>query len=153
MDIASRMIRERLAAVVSAEDDRDMVSDVDVEIERAVRGYLHEQDPEIGFKGESTALVYGAYSGDTLIRVRLTEELKTAAVTIGDYAMGEQAETRNQARLDATGRLARRALRVRGDPALRSAASRRRHRPVSWGGRGWAQSSPPRAACRRRGPR
>lgn len=29
-----------------------MVSHIDVEIERAVRGYLHERHGEIGFKGE-----------------------------------------------------------------------------------------------------
>jgi len=38
--------------VVNAKGDRDMVSDVDVEIEQGVRDYLHEHGPEVGFLGE-----------------------------------------------------------------------------------------------------
>ena len=45
MDIASQIIREQLPAVVSAKGDRDMVSDIDVEIERAVRGLLARREP------------------------------------------------------------------------------------------------------------
>jgi myo-inositol-1(or 4)-monophosphatase len=41
------------------------------------------------------------------------EELRSATVTVGDYAVGRQAETENQARLAAHGRLAQRALSVR----------------------------------------
>jgi myo-inositol-1(or 4)-monophosphatase len=171
MDLAARIIAERLPAVVSAKGDRDMVSDIDVEIEQAVRVYLHDQDPGIGFVGEeegstrpgplgphwmldpidgtanfvkgiplysiSLALVSqdrpvlgiidvpadrtrytaaegnGAYCGDRQIRVRPTEELRAATVTIGDYAVGEQAEEKNRVRLAVTARLAQRALRVR----------------------------------------
>jgi myo-inositol-1(or 4)-monophosphatase len=52
MDIARKIIQERRPEVVSAKGDRDMVSDVDVQIEHAVRGYLQEQHPDIGFLGE-----------------------------------------------------------------------------------------------------
>ena len=52
MDIAAGIIRDHLPAVVSAKGDRDMVSDIDVQIERAVRGFLHDQAPDMGFMGE-----------------------------------------------------------------------------------------------------
>jgi myo-inositol-1(or 4)-monophosphatase len=46
-------------------------------------------------------------------RVRSTARFEDAIVTIGDYAVGEQAEARNQIRLVATHRLAESALRAR----------------------------------------
>ena len=52
MEIADAIIREGMPAVVTAKGDRDMVTDTDVEIERAVRGYLRQQYPQIGFMGE-----------------------------------------------------------------------------------------------------
>ena len=52
MDLATEIVRQRAPAVVKAKGDRDMVSDVDIEIERAVRGYLRSRSPEIGFLGE-----------------------------------------------------------------------------------------------------
>jgi myo-inositol-1(or 4)-monophosphatase len=55
----------------------------------------------------------GAYCGDTRIRVRPSGRIEDAAVTIGDYAVGEQAEAKNQFRLAVTGRLAPRFQRVR----------------------------------------
>jgi len=51
-DIASELIRTRAPASVTEKSDRDLVSDVDLKIERAVRGYLHEATPDIGFLGE-----------------------------------------------------------------------------------------------------
>jgi myo-inositol-1(or 4)-monophosphatase len=199
MDIAGRIIRDRLPAVVSAKGDRDMVSDIDVEIEHAVRGYLHERNPEIGFVGEeegsttpdalglqwlldpidgtanfvkgiplysiSLALVidnrpilgiidvpadgsrysaaegYGAFYGDTPIHVRPTEELRTATITVGDYAVGERAETKNELRLAVNGRLAQRALRVRmlGSAAIDLAwlAHGRTDAAIIFGGKAW----------------
>ncbi len=200
MDIASRIIRERLPAVISGKGDRDMVSDIDVEIERAVRGYLQGQNPAIGFLGEeegdgaaagsdglrwvldpidgtanfikgiplysiSLALVSqdrpvlgiidlpadgsryiaaegnGAYRDDRRIHVRPTEELRSATVTVGDYAVGEQAETKNQARLAAHRRLAQRALRVRmlGSAAIDLAwlAPGRTDAAILFGARAW----------------
>jgi myo-inositol-1(or 4)-monophosphatase len=46
-------------------------------------------------------------------RVRPTAQLADAIVTIGDYAVGEQAEAKNRTRLAVTARLAERAQRVR----------------------------------------
>jgi myo-inositol-1(or 4)-monophosphatase len=51
-DIASELIRTRRPASVTEKSDRDLVSDVDLAIERAVRGYLHEATPDTGFLGE-----------------------------------------------------------------------------------------------------
>jgi myo-inositol-1(or 4)-monophosphatase len=170
MDLAVELVRARLPSVVNAKGDRDMVSDVDVEIERAIRGYLRTQTPHVGFLGEeegsapgegemqwvldpidgtanfvkgiplyaiSLALIdanepvlgvidvpadrcrysavtgLGAYCGGTRIRVRPTSRIEDAVVTIGDYAVGEEAEEKNQARLTATGRLVPRVQRVR----------------------------------------
>lgn len=199
MDIASQIIHEQFPSVVSAKGDRDMVSDVDVRIEQAVRAYLHEENPEIGFLGEeegltpadqdglswmldpidgtanfvkriplysiSLALVYqdqpilgiidvpadgsrylaangyGAYCGDTRIRVRPTEELRAATVTVGDYAVGERAESKNQTRLALSGKLAQRALRVRmlGSAAIDLAwlAHGRTDAAIILGGKAW----------------
>jgi myo-inositol-1(or 4)-monophosphatase len=170
MDIARKIIQERRPEVVSAKGDRDMVSDVDVQIEHAVRGYLQEQHPDIGFLGEeegsrpgehglqwvldpidgtanfvkgiplysislalvshqepvlgvidlpadgsrySAALNHGAYHDTTRIHVRPTAQLNEAVVTVGDYAVGPNAEARNQTRLAVTSQLAHKALRVR----------------------------------------
>jgi myo-inositol-1(or 4)-monophosphatase len=52
MDLAAELVRTLLPSVVNAKGDRDMVSDIDVEIERAVRDYLCAQTPQIGFLGE-----------------------------------------------------------------------------------------------------
>jgi myo-inositol-1(or 4)-monophosphatase len=169
MDIAAGIIRDRLPAVVRAKGDRDMVSDIDVQIERAVRGFLHDETPDIGFMGEeeggtserelqwvldpidgtanfvkgiplyaiSLALISshepvlgvidvpadgsryvavvggGAYWGEERIHARPTTALGHATVTIGDYAVGDQAAAKNQGRLAVTAQLAERALRVR----------------------------------------
>src|SRR5712691_6240892 len=51
-DIASELIRTRRPVSVTEKSDRDLVSDVDVAIERAVRGYLREATPDTGFLGE-----------------------------------------------------------------------------------------------------
>jgi myo-inositol-1(or 4)-monophosphatase len=52
MDLASEIIRSQRPTVVTTKSDRDMVSDIDVQIERTVRGFLHERSPEVGFVGE-----------------------------------------------------------------------------------------------------
>jgi len=49
---AGDLIRTRRPETVTEKSDRDLVSDVDVAIERAIRGFLHEATPEIGFLGE-----------------------------------------------------------------------------------------------------
>ena len=89
----------------------------------------------------SAADGYGAYCGDTRIRVRPTEELRAATVTVGDYAVGEQAESKNQTRLAVTGQLAQRALRVRmlGSAAIDLAwlAHGRTDAAIIFGGKPW----------------
>jgi myo-inositol-1(or 4)-monophosphatase len=172
MDIAADLVRARLPSAVNAKGDRDMVSDVDLEIERVVRGYLHEHSPEVGFLGEeegitptpgggrlrwvldpidgtanfvkgiplysvSLALIndeepvlgiidvpaegcrysaaegLGAYCDGTRIRVRRATRMADAVITIGDYAVGDEAEMKNQIRLAVTRLLAERVQRVR----------------------------------------
>jgi myo-inositol-1(or 4)-monophosphatase len=53
MDLARQIVRQ-LPSAVDAKGDRDMVSDVDVQIERAVRAFLSEHTPDVGFLGEET---------------------------------------------------------------------------------------------------
>ena len=170
VDLATDIVRRQGPGALRAKGDRDMVSDVDVQIERAVREYLQVRSPEVGFLGEeegnaagdgvlqwvldpidgtanfvkgiplfaislalldhqepvlglidlpaeqrrySAATGRGAHCGDTSIRVRPTSRLEEAIVTIGDYAVGEQAKARNRTRLAVTTRLAERAQRVR----------------------------------------
>jgi myo-inositol-1(or 4)-monophosphatase len=49
---AADLIRTRRPASVTEKSDRDLVSDVDVAIERTIRAYLHDVAPDIGFLGE-----------------------------------------------------------------------------------------------------
>jgi myo-inositol-1(or 4)-monophosphatase len=197
MDIASQIARE-MPSVVDAKGDRDMVSDVDVRIDCAVRAYLAGQTPQLGFLGEEigdapgsnelqwvldpidgtanfvkgiplyavslalvtrqepilgiidipadrcryvAALGWGAYCGDEALRVRPTQQLKEAIVTVGDYAVGDQAAKKNQTRLAVTGLLAQRALRVRmlGSAAIDLAwlAHGRTDAAIIFGGKPW----------------
>jgi myo-inositol-1(or 4)-monophosphatase len=197
MDIAAGIIRDHLPAVVSAKGDRDMVSDIDVQIERAVRGFLHDQAPEMGFMGEEeggadehelqwvldpidgtanfvkgiplyaislavvrqdepvlgiidippdgsryTAVVGGgAYHCGHRIGIRRTSQLGQATVTLGDYAVGEQAAAKNQQRLAVTAELGQQALRVRmlGSAAIDLAwlAHGRTDAAIIFGGKPW----------------
>jgi myo-inositol-1(or 4)-monophosphatase len=198
MDIARQMVSEHRPAVVSAKGDRDMVSDIDVSVERAVRGFLKDRTPDIGFMGEeegdragqhelrwvldpidgtanfvkgiplyaiSLALVSreqpvlgivdvpadgsrytaaagaGAFHGSTRIHVRPTDKLSEATVTIGDYAVGEDAAAKNRSRLAVTGQLAERTLRVRmlGSAAIDLAwfAHGRTDAAMIFGGKPW----------------
>ena len=50
--LASDMMRTRRPAAITEKQDRDLVSDVDVAIERAVRAHLAQATPGIGFLGE-----------------------------------------------------------------------------------------------------
>ena len=49
---ATRFIRTNLPRALAEKGDRDMVSEVDLSVERAVRAYLNENTPAIGFLGE-----------------------------------------------------------------------------------------------------
>jgi len=55
----------------------------------------------------------GAYCGNRQIRASGTRSLSEAIVTIGDYAVGDNSEERNSARLSLTGQLAGRVQRIR----------------------------------------
>jgi len=198
MDLAAEIVRQREPVVVRAKGDRDMVSDVDTEIERAVRRYLQKHTPEVGFLGEeegnglgagelhwvldpvdgtanfvkgiplysvslalandkepvlgvidvpaegrrySAAVGSGAYCGSAKIRVRPTARLEDAIITIGDYAVGERAEAKNEVRLAVTRRLAETAQRVRmlGSAAIDLAwlAHGRTDAAIIFGGKPW----------------
>jgi myo-inositol-1(or 4)-monophosphatase len=49
---ASDLIRTRRPESITEKSDRDLVSDVDVAIERTIRDFLREATPDIGFLGE-----------------------------------------------------------------------------------------------------
>ncbi|GLW89850.1 inositol monophosphatase family protein [Actinokineospora globicatena] len=50
--LARDLIRSAGPLAVKDKGDRDRVTDLDIAVERAVRAYLHEQTPDIGFLGE-----------------------------------------------------------------------------------------------------
>src|SRR5207244_11808941 len=50
--VAAELIRTRRPAVVTAKGDRDSVTDVDLAVERTIRGLLAEATPGIAFLGE-----------------------------------------------------------------------------------------------------
>jgi myo-inositol-1(or 4)-monophosphatase len=55
----------------------------------------------------------GAFLNDEPIQVRDGDELANAMVTVGDYAVGQEARRKNELRLAVTAQLARKVLRVR----------------------------------------
>jgi myo-inositol-1(or 4)-monophosphatase len=170
-DTASELIRTRRPASVTEKSDRDLVSDVDLAIERAIRTFLHEVTPDVGFLGEeegrtgdpgtewlwtldpidgtsnfahglplcatSLALLrngrpvlavidapflgqryhaiegHGAYTGARPMKASTTTHLRDAVVAIGDYAVGNGADRKNEVRLAATIQLAARVHRIR----------------------------------------
>ena len=170
-DTASEMMRTQRPTSITEKSDRDLVSDVDLAIERAIRDYLHEATPSIGFLGEeegrtgdpgsgwlwtldpidgtsnfahglplcatSLALLrdgrpvlavidapflgqrfhaiegHGAYTGTRPMKASTTDRLRDAVVAIGDYAVGNGADRKNEIRLAATIQLAARVHRVR----------------------------------------
>jgi myo-inositol-1(or 4)-monophosphatase len=61
-DIAAAMMRTRRPATLTEKNDRDLVSDVDLAIERQVRAHLADATPLIGFLGEEEGQT-GAVSG------------------------------------------------------------------------------------------
>jgi myo-inositol-1(or 4)-monophosphatase len=62
-DTAAEMMRTRRPASVTEKHDRDLVSDVDIAIERNVRGLLAKVTPGIGFLGEEEGQTGDAGSG------------------------------------------------------------------------------------------
>lgn len=58
LDLARRRVLGHLPEDVTAKADRDLVSDIDLAIEREVRGFLRDRTPEVDFLGEE-----GGWSG------------------------------------------------------------------------------------------
>lgn len=52
VDLAAEIIRDRLPGALTAKGDRDLASEVDFAVERAVRAYLAERTPDIVVVGE-----------------------------------------------------------------------------------------------------
>ncbi|MFO7252524.1 MAG: inositol monophosphatase family protein [Actinomycetes bacterium] len=50
--IARRIVRSRLPGAIRAKGDRDLVTDIDLAVEEAVREFLARETPHIGFLGE-----------------------------------------------------------------------------------------------------
>ncbi|GAA1841617.1 inositol monophosphatase family protein [Actinomadura bangladeshensis] len=170
-EIASDLVRTRVPGLLTAKGDRDMASEVDYAVERAVRDYLKKRTPDIpvlgeeeGITGDTTGELLwaidpvdgtanfvrniplcgisigliergrpvvgvidlpflgtryhaaqhaGAHLGDRRIQASMTTDLKDAIVAIGDYAVGENAQTKNRRRIALTDRLAANVQRVR----------------------------------------
>ncbi len=83
-------------------------------------GLIHRNRPVLGvidlpFLGTRYSAVQhtGAYLGDRRLHTSMTSSLKNAIVAIGDYAVGDNAATKNQLRFALTERLAANVQRVR----------------------------------------
>jgi myo-inositol-1(or 4)-monophosphatase len=170
MAIATKLFRELPGGKLTAKGERDMASEADYAIERAVREFLTAETPEFAFIGEedgttgpqgdwawildpidgtvnylhgsplcavSLALVCrsrpvlgiidaprlnchftaveggGAWEGDTRIGVSTVTRIEDAVVAIGDYAVGVNAQRKNDIRIRLTSMLAATAQRVR----------------------------------------
>jgi len=170
MNTAAAMARHHQPLRARSKGDRDMVTNLDVEIERAVRASLRQDAPQVAFLGEeessatatreltwafdpidgtanlvhglplfaiSLALVrddypllgiidlpmlgqrysamqgQGAFLNGEPIHVSDSGDLAEAMVTVGDYAVGPDADRKNKLRLAVTAQLARQVLRVR----------------------------------------
>ncbi|MUN36012.1 inositol monophosphatase family protein [Actinomadura litoris] len=59
-EIASDLVRTRVPGLLTAKGDRDMASEVDYAVERAVRAYLRDRTPDIAILGEEEGI-----TGDT----------------------------------------------------------------------------------------
>lgn len=168
--IGRRIIRTRVPRFVTEKSERDLVTDIDLAVEDAVREFLAEETPEIGVLGEERGLsgtddglwwaldpvdgttnfargiplcgvslgladrrrgVVGAidlpfldvgysavdgggtWMGDERVRVSEIRDLSGAVVSIGDFAVGEDAEGKNRVRIALLRRLGSRVQRVR----------------------------------------
>jgi myo-inositol-1(or 4)-monophosphatase len=168
---ARRIILGRAPLRVRTKGERDIVTDVDLEVEDAVREFLARETPHIGVLGEeqgrsgdptgglwwaldpvdgtanlargvplcavSLGLVagrrgvlaaidlpfldarycaadgLGAYIADQRIRASSVGALARAAISIGDFAVGDGAAAKNQVRLELLRSLGARAHRIR----------------------------------------
>ncbi|MEV0228128.1 inositol monophosphatase family protein [Nonomuraea sp. NPDC050786] len=64
VSIASEIIHTRAPGVVTAKGDRDMVTEVDLAVEHAVREFLSRETPKIGFLREEEGI---SRTGDGLM--------------------------------------------------------------------------------------
>jgi myo-inositol-1(or 4)-monophosphatase len=170
VDVASAVVMARDPGDLTPKGDRDLTSEVDFAIERAVRDFLRTRTPSVGILGEeegmsfgSSELVWildpvdgtinyvrglplcgislalarddqpilgvidlpflrsrysavagtGAYRNGQRIHASKTHSLKEAIVAVGDYAVGDNAESKNALRIAITQALAATTLRVR----------------------------------------
>jgi myo-inositol-1(or 4)-monophosphatase len=169
--LARDIVLSRKPGVVTAKGDRDMASEVDYAVEQALRKFLADRTPEIGFLGEEegrsagrsdellwvldpidgtanfvrgiplSAISLGLVAGDTSligvidmpflgmlytgaqgfgaecngqpIQGSQCSRLGDAIIAIGDYAVGDNASTKNSVRLALTALLAANIQRVR----------------------------------------
>ena len=198
MDSANNLVRHHQSLHVTPKGDRDMVTDLDLEIERTVRASLQATAPHVGFLSEeespdggtsgltwaldpidgtanlvhglpmfaiSLALVrddypilgiidlpgfgqrysavqgQGAFMNGKPIHICGTDRLADALVTVGDYAVGPDADWKNELRLTVTADLARHVLRVRmlGSAAMDLAwlAAGKTDASITLGGHPW----------------
>ncbi|MEV0271971.1 inositol monophosphatase family protein [Hamadaea sp. NPDC050747] len=93
VDLAAGMLRTRLPGVLTAKGDRDMASEVDYAVERAVRSFLAERTPDVGFLGEEEGSA-GATDGLTWVldpvdgTVNLVHGIPLVAVSLGLVSAG-----------------------------------------------------------------
>jgi myo-inositol-1(or 4)-monophosphatase len=169
--IAHRIIRSRAPRSVTEKSARDLVTDVDLAVEEAVRAFLTRETPHIGILGEehgrtgptddalwwaldpvdgttnfargiplcgvslglvagrrpvlaaidlpfldvaySAAEGQGAYVGDERIGTSAVDDLAQAVISVGDFAVGADAESKNRVRIELLTRLGARAQRIR----------------------------------------
>jgi len=169
--IAHRIVQSRVPRLITEKTARDLVTDVDLAVEDAVRTFLARETPHIGILGEehgrtgpadselwwaldpvdgttnfargiplcavSLGLVAdrrgvlavidlpflgvdyaavdggGAFVGDQRIHTSTVDDISQAVVSIGDFAVGEDAAAKNLVRIALLSRLGARAQRIR----------------------------------------
>ncbi|GIN01159.1 inositol monophosphatase family protein [Planomonospora venezuelensis] len=169
--IAHEIVRTRVPKTISFKGHRDMVTEVDVAVEHAVRDFLSQETPDIGFLGEEEGpvirdgsgllwaldpidgtanfmhgiplsgislgliqddrsilgvidlpfldMLYAASEGNgatcngDAITTSKADELDAAIVSVGDYAVGADADHKNRVRIPLNHQLASRVQRVR----------------------------------------
>ncbi|MCS7475928.1 inositol monophosphatase family protein [Umezawaea endophytica] len=167
--IGSGIITTRAVGSVTTKSERDLVTDIDLAVEDAVRTFLLAEAPHVGVLGEEhghtgptdlwwaldpvdgttnfargiplcavslglvadrTAVLgaitlpflgvdyhassgHGAYANDTRIRSSTVADLPNAVISIGDFAVGTDATTKNAVRIALLTRLGATAQRIR----------------------------------------
>ncbi|HEX6347342.1 inositol monophosphatase family protein [Umezawaea sp.] len=167
--IGGRIATSRAVGTVTTKSERDLVTDVDLAVEDAVRTFLLTEAPHVGVLGEEhghtgpadlwwaldpidgttnfargiplcavslglvadrtpvlgaitlpflgvdyhASLGHGAYSGAERIQASPVDALSDAVISIGDFAVGDDAAPKNAVRLALLSRLGSRAQRIR----------------------------------------